>query len=216
MQIDHIFLLSPKHAFIADQLKAFGLRETYRRVHPGQGTENICYCFDNLFLELLWVTSEADVQSPLIARTGLYERWRGGQAGACPFGIAWRADGGETLEAPQWDFRPPYLPAGLSIKIAEGSKDPLQPLVFESPGTMAPIDWPLERRGQLQHGSGWGSIDGITITPPANHVISPVVAEVARKTFVKIAIGEGHDWLMSVSIVGRNDAQGALLHLPPL
>ena len=55
MDLDHIFFFvgpdAPEIARMAD----LGFAETYRRVHRGQGTQNVCYAFDNLYLELLWI-----------------------------------------------------------------------------------------------------------------------------------------------------------------
>ena len=53
--IDHILMFVEADGLEIDNLASLGLVQTYRRIHPGQGTQNVCYCFDNLFLELLWV-----------------------------------------------------------------------------------------------------------------------------------------------------------------
>lgn len=55
--IDHIFMLVDPGGPEIAQMTELGLLETYRRVHTGQGTRNICYCFDNMFLELLYAPS---------------------------------------------------------------------------------------------------------------------------------------------------------------
>jgi hypothetical protein len=88
--IDHVFMLVSADGPEIDHLASMGLVETYRCTHPGQGTRNVCYCFDNVFLELLWVDDNDAARSDAIKRTGLYERslWR--TSGTCPFGIAWR------------------------------------------------------------------------------------------------------------------------------
>ena len=53
--IDHILMFVEADSLEIDNLASLGFMQTYRRIHPGQGTQNVCYCFDNLFLELLWV-----------------------------------------------------------------------------------------------------------------------------------------------------------------
>lgn len=53
MQLDHLFVLIERDAPEFGYFRSLGLVETYRRRHLGQGTENACYCFDNLFVELL-------------------------------------------------------------------------------------------------------------------------------------------------------------------
>ena len=129
--IDHIYMSIEPRGPEIDYFASLGLVETYRRTHPGQGTENVCYAFDNLFLELLWITDTSAVRSPSVQRTGLYERslWR--TNGACPFGIAWRRSPADKHFAPPtWHYAPPYLPAGITIPIATASDDPRQPLLF--------------------------------------------------------------------------------------
>ncbi len=135
MQLDHVFLFVRDLKAAEEIGRSLGLTETYRRDHVGQGTANICYCFENAFLELLVLTDRSQAESPAIARTGLARRasWR--ETGACPVGIAWRRD---RQEAPPsfstWQFRPPYLPDGMHIPVADESDDPTVPLLFQSPG----------------------------------------------------------------------------------
>ena len=43
-----------------------GLRESFRRDHPGQGTTNVCCCFDNAYLELLWLHDPAAAAGALL------------------------------------------------------------------------------------------------------------------------------------------------------
>lgn len=169
-QIDHIFTFASPRAGPA-ALAALGLVESYRRRHPGQGTANACYCFDNAYVELLWPESRpesrAEMNDPAIAPTALGERadWRGN--GACPFGIALRPAGTEAGPFPlsYWDYRPPYLPDGMSIPVAEVSRDPAMPFVFQSPGGAAPIEWPADRGiGERQRPAGWTEIQAVELT----------------------------------------------------
>ncbi len=155
MQIDHIFMMvQPDRRAELDLAARAGLIEAYRRVHPGQGTRNICYAFPDLYLELLWVEDPSAASSPAIQRTGLLERWRWRETGACPLGIAWRA---APAPFPTWPYTPPYLPDGMTIPVANDSDDLKQPLMFHSPGDAAPLQWPLERQGAFRHICGWAA-----------------------------------------------------------
>jgi hypothetical protein len=173
MQLDHLF------AFVADETAALhevsrlGLRETYRRLHPGQGTANVCCAFDDAYLEWLWLHDEGEARAPAIAPSGLLERSRWRTEGTCPFGIAWRGDAPQGLVT--WPYRPPYLPAGMDIPIAQASRDPRQPLLFRSPGASPPLDWPDERRGRLQHEVGLGALARVEITTPVV-IAEPIAA----------------------------------------
>lgn len=157
LDLDHLFLFIEPDGPEIDALKALGFVETYRRAHPGQGTANACFAFDNLFLELIWLTDEAEARSPAIARTRLWERSQWRRLGNCPFGLAVRGDlAGAGLST--WAYQPPYLPEGLGIPVAAASDDPALPMVFVSPGSAPPIEWPEARRGGLQSGAGFGAV----------------------------------------------------------
>jgi len=162
----HVFVfVSPGAREAAAGLEAAGLRESFRRSHPGQGTANACWCFDNAYLELLWADDGAALAGPAVTRTRLAERarWRG--TGASPFGIAVR---GATPFA-AWDYRPPYLPAGMSIPVALSSEDPRQPFLFRSPGDARPDAWTDGRAGGRQAAAGLAEITGVhldvTVSP---------------------------------------------------
>lgn len=158
----HVFVFVEPEAPEAKQLDDLGLRENCRRDHPGQGTANVCYCFDNAYLELLWVTDQAAVSSPIISRTGLAERADWQNNGANPFGIALR--GINPAPYPTWDYTPPYLPDGVSIPVALSSDDPSQPLLFMSPGNARPDQWKDGRAGERQHAAGLREITALELT----------------------------------------------------
>jgi len=147
MELDDIFMLVEPSGPELAHLSSIGLIETYRRRYLGQGTQNACFCFDNLFLECLWVDTIADIRSEAIARTGLYQRSRCCTIGANPFGTAWRDTGDRQAFKPaSWGFKPPYLPKGMTIEVACDGDDPRQPMMFKSPGNRPPA----EKRKRLQ------------------------------------------------------------------
>src|SRR6478735_6200642 len=123
LELDHIFICCAHGAPEADALLRLGLLEGSRNTHPGQGTENRRFFFENAFLELLWVSNPNDAQCPLTRRTRLWERWSQRAAGTCPFGIAFRPAGRSVDEPPfaTWRYAPAYLPNGVSIQFAQGT-----------------------------------------------------------------------------------------------
>jgi hypothetical protein len=193
MELDHVFVFVEPGGPEVERMRALGLVETYRRRHPGQGTENVCFAFENIYLELLWVNDLTEIRSAPIARTRLYERSRWQTEGTCRFGIAWRETGSEAAElglgAPLWSYEPPYLPPGMSIAVAVDSDDPEQPLMFRSPGASAPSDWPLDRRGDLQRGAGLGQVRKVRLTLPRRATPSAALRDVAARTGIEV--GEG-------------------------
>lgn len=162
-ELCHLFMMVSPGAPERLALEAVGLRESFRREHPGQGTCNVCYCFENAYLELLWVTDPQALRSAVIAPTGLSQRaaWRSG--GASPFGVGLRRGQG-GLTVPTWDFAPPYLPPGLTIPVARASDDLCQPFVFLSPGGTRPDQWSDGRSGQRQQTAGLTDIAGAELT----------------------------------------------------
>lgn len=175
LEIDHVFLFIEPDGPEIDALQRLGFVETYRRAHPGQGTANVCFAFDNLYLELLWLTSETEARSEPTARTRLWERSQWRRLGTCPFGIAVRGDLA-SAGVPTWDYRPPYLPAGMSIPVATDSDDPMQPMLFVSPGREAPLDWPEARRGALQSAAGFGPVLSVELALPGGAASAPLHA----------------------------------------
>lgn len=63
-QIDHVILFVPTKAPEAAALSTLGHIESFRRAHPGQGTSNACFCFDNAYLGLLWVADRPLLRLP--------------------------------------------------------------------------------------------------------------------------------------------------------
>jgi Glyoxalase-like domain len=213
IEIDHIFLFIEPEGPEIDALSRLGFLETYRRAHPGQGTANVCFAFDNLYLELLWLTSEAEARSPAIARTRLWERSQWRRLGTCPFGIAFRGDLA-SAGVPTWGYRPPYLPPGMSITVATDSDDPMQPMLFVSPGREAPRDWPAERQGRLQRDAGWGEARVLTLKLAAGVTPSAALVSLAAASGLTLQPGEGPTHGLSLDLVGVDGSAASTLAIP--
>lgn len=186
-----------------------GFRESYRRRHPGQGTENVCYAFDNLFVELLWIADAAEARQANMRRTGLWERSQWRRAATCPFGIAWRS---AEPRGPVWDYRPPYLPADTGISVACESDDVRRPMLFQAPGGAAPTDWPKTRRGALQRDGGFGAIVEARLSLPAAIPDGPVQREMLEHTILtRYDVPGGYRLDLTVE---RRGSGAGLLSLP--
>ena len=99
-----------------------GFVEGSGNTHPGQGTANRRFFFENFMLELLWVTNPAEAQSDKTRRTRLWERCERQDDAVSPFGIIFRPSGAARRAAPfpTWAYAPDYLPPGLALQIADG------------------------------------------------------------------------------------------------
>ncbi|CAG0980388.1 hypothetical protein PHYC_01735 [Phycisphaerales bacterium] len=126
--IDHVFVLVAPGAPEAALLERAGLVPGARREHAGQGTANVCFCFANAYLELLFITNEAQLRSPPVATTRLWERSRWRESGASPFGVCLRGPGDPPVPTSQ--YAAPFLPQGHSIPIATDEDSPLAPMLF--------------------------------------------------------------------------------------
>jgi hypothetical protein len=100
-----------------------GFIEGQSNTHPGQGTANRRFFFENFMLELIWVADAAEAQSERTRRTRLWERCERRELGASPFGIIFAPSGDQAPAAPfpTWAYAPIYLPPGVSMLVAEGT-----------------------------------------------------------------------------------------------
>jgi hypothetical protein len=119
VEIDHVFILTPKGGDAADPLVQAGFMEGAPNRHPCQGTACRRFFFRNLMLELLWVENESEVRGPAACDLHLWERWAGQPGDASPFGIILRA--GVECPFSSWSYRPPGMP-GLHLEIASGPR----------------------------------------------------------------------------------------------
>lgn len=201
----HVFVFVEDRAAALSALSACGLVENFRRNHPGQGTANVAACFDNAYLELLWPEDAAELVSTAVARTRLSERSRWRENGACPFGIGLRG----RLPFPFWDYRPPFLPEGLSIPVALASDDPRQPFLFRSPGDARPDAWPDGMAGARQQAAGLAEITAMRLDLPVGS--SPAVRALAESGFLTLGAAVAPRMVLTIS---RADGGQRRLALP--
>ena len=165
-ELDHVLICAPVGAPMADRLVEAGFVEGSPNRHPGQGTANRRFFFDNAFIEFIWVEDEAEIRSDMVAPTRLWERMSWRETGASPFEICIRPRGAEAVEIPFSTFRyaPPYLPPGDHIPMADR-------VPIEEPGAFVN----LSRRGQddrpidgqpRNHPNGVRRVDTVTLVTP--------------------------------------------------
>ncbi|HTD75292.1 MAG TPA: VOC family protein [Steroidobacteraceae bacterium] len=121
--MDHAFIGCAEGAPEAAALLRLGLVEGPGNTHPGQGTANRRFFFENFMLELVWVSDPAEAQNDRTRRTRLWERCGRRDNAVSPFGIIFRPTGAHAVAAPfpTWDYAPVYLPPGLTMQVAEGT-----------------------------------------------------------------------------------------------
>lgn len=201
----HVFVFVEDRAAAERALAACGLVESFRRSHDGQGTANLCACFDNAYLELLWPEDHAALISVSVARTRLAERSRWHENGASPFGIGLRG----RIPFPTWEYRPPFLPDGVGIAVALGSEDPRQPFLFRSPAEARPDQWTDGRAGKRQQAAGLAEITGLHLDLPVG--ASPALRTLAERGVLSLRPAVKPRMLLTVS---RADGGQRVLSLP--
>lgn len=121
--MDHAFIGCSKGAPEAEHLLRSGFFEGPANTHPGQGTANRRFFFENFMLELLWVSDPVEAQSDRTRPTRLWERCEQRDGAVSPFGIIFRPAGTPPAAAPfaTWDYAPVYLPPGVTMQVAAGT-----------------------------------------------------------------------------------------------
>lgn len=134
MEIDHIFIFSKNGGKEANKLVEFGFTEGSSRLHPGQGTTNRKFYFENFFLEVLWVVDETEIQSELTSKTKLWERSQFDKNDFSPFGLCLvNSKLTDKLFEQSQIYQPNYFPKGMSIDIITNEKNPNLPWTFRLP-----------------------------------------------------------------------------------
>jgi hypothetical protein len=193
-EIDHVFVCTAVDAPEAERLKALGLTEGKPNAHPGQGTACRRFCFENAYLELLWVHARAEAQSDQSRPTRLWERWSERAVGACPFGICVRPGKGQPDKLPfrAWDYRPSYLPLPFRISVAANSELMREPMIFYMAFGRRPDDYPADRQQPLKHAAGFREITRVSLSSPNVAGLSPEVQALIDARIVEFRPGDNH------------------------
>lgn len=214
LQLDHVFVFTRLGASpVASCLQQAGFTEGSRATHPGQGTSNRRFFFNNAYLELIWVDNESEVRSPLIAKTQLWERSNWQTMGRSPFGVSLRQISRIQPDKsfPTWDYLAPYLPPQTSIYIADNNEHHNEPLIFIYPPGVRPDSKPDSIREPLNHVNGASEITKVTITLPEIVILSEaakILLELGIVHFIR-----GKNQMMEITL--DHSRQGKTLDLRP-
>lgn len=171
MEFDHLFIATQYGAPEAQLLEDFGFKEGPAREHPGQGTANRLFYFNNGAIELIYKTSTDELHSELTAPTHLASRLADNSPS--PFGVCFRPTSDETngpssnrpLPFPHWQYQPEYLPKHVAVEIASAPAS--EPMWFYLGFTQAPKPELRPPSHQALH-----TINEIKILQPLNRPVS--------------------------------------------
>ncbi|MEZ4571822.1 MAG: VOC family protein [Thermomicrobiales bacterium] len=210
IELDHILICAPVGAPAAGRLIEAGFSEGTPNRHPGQGTVNRRFFFDNAFIEFIWVEDEDEARSDLVAPTQIWERWNWRETGFSPFEICLRLDDGDEPPFETVDYRPPYIPEGSSIPIVTGVQ-PAEPGIFINSMGVRPADVSRDARQPLEHPNGAREISHVLVGSPESTGMSEPVLSLTRLGFV--SLGQSREHLIEISFDEKR--QGQRLDLQP-
>jgi hypothetical protein len=125
---------------------------------------------------------------------------------ACPFGIGLRREGEEYAALPfeAWDYRPPYLPEGMSFQMSVSSGQLGEPLVFFLPWLTAPA-WPAP-----EHPNGARRVTSLEITLVDQVLESETISAVSGIGLASFRTGAAY--FMDVELDGAEAGDTLDLH----
>src|ERR1700730_7253609 len=170
VMLDHVWMMSESVGASAEiaALKRAGLVESCRRSHLGMGVANVFFCFDNAFLELIWIVNAEEASASPLTRTQLLERSHWRRNGATPFGIGLRTDPPDSLLPFETrDFGQASRALTKPVLVAKSSDDLRQPLLFRAQQTSRPDAWTDGLAGARQRAGGFAEIVGLRLELPA-------------------------------------------------
>lgn len=119
LKIDHIFICSDAPDDDAQIFTDFGFTEGPPNTHPGQGTANRRFFFDNMYLEFLYIADDKLAQSALTKPSKLYERFTDKGDNISPFGFGLYPSNNlmKIKDYNSWEYRPKFLPPPLKMNV---------------------------------------------------------------------------------------------------
>ena len=167
LQHDHVFVLVEPQAQVADRLLDVGLREGPSIAHPGQGTANRRFFFDNGMLEFLYVHNVEEARKGPARDLHFPERSdKGNPANPSPFGVIFLPSESAEINSDRmpfsgWHYQPDYFPPPTGFHVGTNSQNLAEPLCIFFP-TSFPKD-----QSKPQPPSNPQTITDIVISTPA-------------------------------------------------
>ena len=195
MELDHLFICVDGNAEVADLLCDFGLSEGTASRHPGQGTANRRFYFNNAFIEFLFLVDTEEALSAITKPTNLYERLSCTTDQVSPFGVCFRpSKEGEKVPFPTWSYRPKYLPPSFDVSIAQAPV--FEPMWFHLDFAKRPDAANSDNRQTTDHRCGYKEISSVKITFATLEELSDA-ATVANAT-ASFDLFRGSDHLLEI------------------
>lgn len=183
IELDHFFILVEPGANAADRLLELGLKESFSRIHKGQGTTNRRFAFANSLLEFLWVHDEQEANTGPARDLNFPTRLT--DLSASPFGVVlYRKDNEHPgMPFPGWPYQPEYFEPPWAFHIGDNANKLEEPLCI-----YVPFLEPITRQSEPGR---FRSIHKVTIHTPANP-LSNTIECVNKADRIEIIHGDQH------------------------
>ena len=196
MEIDHVFILTTANAPEADLVAELGFVEGPSNTHPGQGTANRRFFFQNFGLELLFVCDEEEATHGIARGLRIPDRLH--QKLASPFGLI--ARGSEEDETfPSWQYHPEYFERGQYFRVGDNSDQLQEPLCVCMPSSL-PVAAP-----DLRKANGQMNLTKLDVSVPVNPA-SKSLTQMASSDVLSLCLGRPHHMTVTFngSVSGRS------------
>lgn len=214
--LDHMIIMAPAARVeeLRGVLRLAGLTESCRRRHAGNGTSSFFYCFDNCFLELLWVCDQDEARNGPASDLLATDRCESDDPAILPYAIALRntPDGNGALPFAAFAYQPESPDQGRKL-IAEVSRDLSQPLIFRALRATPPVAWTDGLQGKRQIASGYSEVAEWRLKLPDTHKVGPELAFLAEAGLIKLLMTPSSRPGLS-AILRRSDGSSETLELP--
>lgn len=207
-ELDHIFVAASVDAPEIRLLTTMGFAEGPTNDHPGQGTACRRVYFENLYLELLWLTDAQAANRFPVSKTGLAQR-ADPRHPSSPFGFGLRSTIDPVPDPPfaTWTYSPGYLPEGTAFAMGANSDVLDEPLVFVLPWGRTPT-WSTP-----DHPNGTRRLTKVCIVP-GHSSPSEVMAGVLALGLVSLQAGDGPLMRLELDHGAQQEHHDLRPHLP--
>ena len=187
-RLHHVFVATAPGAPEADALVELGMIEGSSNTHPGQGTANRRFFFEDMGLELIFLVDEREARSGAGRDLRLAERCV--DETASPFGLVLRADRqADATALPGWRYFPDYFEPDMFFVVGDNSDNLAEPGCFLMPPNLP------SRPPQALSPAPFRRVANVTLSLPSaswSRTLD-VVSGIDRVT-----VCEGHDHHMEI------------------
>ena len=185
LSLHHVFVLTSPDAPGADALVELGMVEGSRNTHPGQGTANRRFFFDDLYLEFVFFTDVEEARhgpGRVIRSLDRFESPDGS-----PFGLIFRAETGADLAMfPSFPYQPKYFEDGTYFSIGDNADRLDEPSCI-----VLPVILPPAPGSEPRSTAPFANVTQVRVSLPAR-TPSDVLAGIEDVDRLTLVTGEPH------------------------